>query len=69
MNKFKMKNNTSKNKQEVKAQKSNRLKTAFITTKKMNYSNKNKNPIKIIPAHNSKILYFKKCQKIQKKER
>ena len=44
MNKFKMKNNTSKNKQEVKAQKSNRLKTAYITTKKMNSLNKNKNP-------------------------
>lgn len=44
MNKFKMKNNTSKNKQEVKAQKSNRLKTAYITTKKMNNLNKNKNP-------------------------
>jgi len=56
--------NTSKNKQEIKAQNNNRLKSAYTTSKKKNYSNKNPKQYNLSNGQNTIDKFFNKKENI-----
>ena len=56
--------NTSKNKQEIKAQNNNRLKSAYTNSKKTNYSNKNPKQYNLSNGQNTIDKFFNKKENI-----